>query len=129
MIRFFKWFNHKVETSNLWFVGYCFILRIVLGKFYSSLSDQSMYAVCMIIGIVLSFIALKLILRLYEERLKYYSVFQSGLSTTYIIITPITMLYFLTYHPFLGASLWMGWSVIIGIVYNICNNSAKKKQA
>ena len=129
MLRFFKWFNHKVETSNLWFVGYCFILRIVLGKFYSSLSDQSMYAVCMIIGIVLSFIALKLILRLYEERLKYYSVFQSGLSTTYIIITPITMLYFLTYHPFLGASLWMGWSVIIGIVYNICNNSAKKKQA
>lgn len=129
MIKLFKWFNHKVETSNLWFLGYCFILRIVLGKFYGSLSDQSMYAVCMIIGIVLSFIALKLILRLYEERLKYYSVFQSGLSTTYIIITPITMLYFLTYHPFLGASLWMGWSVIIGIVYNICNNSAKRKQA
>ena len=129
MIKLFKWFNHKVETSNLWFLGYCFILRIVLGKFYSSLSDQSMYAVCMIISIVLSFIILKLILRLYEERLKYYSVFQSGLSTTYIIITPITMLYFLTYHPFLGASLWMGWSVIIGIVYNICNNSAKKKQA
>ena len=57
MIRFFKWFNNKIEMSALWLAGYCFILRIFCEKIFNSISNQTIYAIGMIIGIVFSFLA------------------------------------------------------------------------
>ena len=129
MIRFFKWFNNKIETSAWWLAGYCLILRIVLGNVFYSMSDQIFYTFAIILWIVLSFLAIKLTLRFYEKKLPNYSFFQLALNIVYIIIAPITMIYFLLYHPLLGTLLWLTWYVFVGIIFNICNHFEKKKQA
>ena len=128
MIKFFKWFNNKIEMSALWLAGYCFILRIFCEKIFNSISDQTIYAIGMIIGIVFSFLALKMTLRFYEEKIPNYNVFQLALSIIYFVIAPIFMLYFLAYHPLLGAMVGTILFIVTGLIYMVCDIHKKKKQ-
>lgn len=128
MIRFFKWFNSKVETSTLWFAGYCFVLRIFYDKFFHSISDQTFYTITIVIFIVFSFIISKSTLRLYKDSLPNYKIFRATLNIVYFVGSPIALFYFLTYHPLLGSIFGMILFIIIGLIYMACDIYKKRKQ-
>ena len=129
MIRFFKWFNSKVETSTLWFAGYCFVLRIFYDKFFHSISDQTFYTITIVIFIVFSFIISKSTLRLYKDRFPNYKIFRATLNIVYFVGSPIALFYFLIYNPLLGSIFGMILFIIIGLIYMACDIYKKREQA
>ena len=128
MILFFKWFNSKVETSTLWFAGYCFVLRIFCDKFFHSISDQTFYTISIIWWTIFSFMISKGILKLYKDRIKHYSICQGDFNAVYFVCAPISIVYFLMFHPMLGNFFWIAIFFITGLIYMVCDIHKKKKQ-
>ena len=110
MIRFFKWFNSKIENSNGWLLTYCIILWIFLKKIYDTMSDKVLYIFSCVILLTIMYFFIRLMLKEMKNNCKCYKKLMYFFTIIYVIGTPVYCKFFLIRHPLLA-------NIIVGIIF------------
>lgn len=124
----YKWVDDLAEKSGWWIIPYVIFLRIFMWKFLHSLSDQEFYTVAIILLSAVFFWGATIFLKLYKYSFKYYKTLLYSFTIIYFIISPVYIIYFLTYHPLLGSTISAAAFLVLAYSYAAVKHFKEKEQ-
>ena len=101
----YKWVDDLAEKSGWWIGPYVLFLRISIDKVFRTLTDQQGYTVAILFFSAMFFWGATMFLKLYKDSFRCYKTLLYSFTFFYFIVSPIYVIYFLTYHPLLGSSI------------------------
>ncbi len=124
----YKWVDDLAEKSGWWIVPYVIFLRIFMWKFLHSISDQQGYTIAIIFFSAVFFWGATIFFKLYKDSCKYYKTLLYSFTVIYFIVSPIYVIYFLTYHPLLGSTISCISFLALAYSYAVVKQFKEKKQ-
>ena len=108
----YKWLDDMIEKAGWWIFPYYIVLRIVVAKFFDIMPESFLLFFGNAWFLVLNFFTIRMILKMFKDNLKNYTVYLYAFSIFYLIIAPLFIIYSSIYHPLLGG-------IISGILFLI----------